>query len=151
METGSILRWCWWKHPKCLEIKIETSQLLTRVNFSLPQNLRSSVICAFSMLWSIMYQHLKYKQQHLYSKKRKGRKTNHPAEWGRCWVVHPRKDSLNALSQNDSEGIGSVRNWEHEHPKKTHPVHPGHPDDLGSNRRNLLQCDEWKNCLDECC
>lgn len=38
------------------------------------------------MLWSIMYQYLKYKQQHLYWEKRKGGKTNHPVEWGRSWA-----------------------------------------------------------------
>lgn len=73
------------------------------------------------MLWSIMYQHPKYKQQHLYSKKRKGRKTNHPAEQERSWAAHPSTGSKNALSQNQSEEFGTFRNWEHEHPNKSHP------------------------------
>lgn len=108
MGTGRILRWCQWKHPKYLEIKIEHSKLLTTVNFSHPYNLSSNSTCTFSMLWSIMYQYLKYKQQHLYSK-RKWKKAIHPVELREVLSspLENRNGSLNALSQNYSEEVGS--------------------------------------------
>lgn len=107
MGTGKILRWCQWKHPKYLEIKIENSKLLTTVNFSHPYNLSSNVTCAFSMLLSIMYQYLKYKQHHPYSKKRK--KKPHPVELREVLSspLENRNGSLNALSQNYSKEVGS--------------------------------------------